>query len=138
MKRVRISIPDLSTLDTGKIGQILPEDINSATFSCSPSGVLLVTSMGSLFSNLCFSNFFISSIVSKYLFSGARSILVRMIKKGILRKRHSPMCYFVIFCRPILAPTTTHPKSGVSPVRPLIVVLRYFSCPQRSTRATIL
>lgn len=49
-----------------------------------------------------------------------------MMKKGILRKRQSPMCYFVIFCRPILAPTTTQPKSGVSPVSPLIVVFKYF------------
>lgn len=60
------------------------------------------------------------------------------MKKGIFKNRQRPMCYLVIFWRPILAPTTTAPKSGKSPVSPLIVVLRYFSWPQRSTRETIL
>ena len=101
--------------------------------------------MGNLFRSLFFRMALIYLSVSSYLFWGAKSTFVRMTKKGILRKRQSPICSRVIFCRPMLAPTTTHPKSlnknnsyGDRPVSPLIVVLRYFSWPQRSTKETIL
>jgi len=61
-----------------------------------------------------------------------------MTKKGIFKNKHNPICYFVIFCIPMLAPITTQPKSGVNPVNPLIVVFKYFSCPHKSTNETIL
>lgn len=89
--------------------------------------VLSFTSIGNLFNCLCFNSFLSSVTVSSYLFCGAKSILVTTMKKGIFKNKHNPMCYFVIFCIPMFAPTMTTPKSGDKPVRPLIVVLRYFS-----------
>jgi hypothetical protein len=65
--------------------------------------------MGNLFKSLCFKSFFNSVIVSSNLFWGAKSIFVTTMKKGIFRKRQSPMCYLVIFCIPILAPIITTP-----------------------------
>ncbi len=94
--------------------------------------------MGNLLSILCFNSFFNYDMVYSYLFWGAKSTFVITMKKGIFRKRHNPMCYLVIFCKPMLAPTMTAPKSGESPVSPLIVVFKYFSWPQRSTKDTIL
>ena len=101
--------------------------------------------IGNLLRSLFFRIFFISVSVSSYLFWGARSTLVIMMKNGILRKRHNPICSLVIFWRPILAPTTTQPKFlhkvlyyGSRPVSPLIVVLRYFSWPHKSTNEIIL
>ncbi len=97
MNLVKFSNPNLLTLDTGKIGQIVPEGISSATLSCSFSAVFSVISMGNLLRSLCFNNFLSYYMVSMYLFSGARSILVKMMKKGILRKRQRPICSLVIF-----------------------------------------
>ena len=138
IKLVSTSNPILLTLETGKIGHTFPEFIISAVLNSSPSLVFSVISIGNLFNNLCLRSFLSSSTVYSYLFWGAMSTLVTITKKGILRKRQSPMCSLVIFCRPMLAPTTTQPKSGTSPVSPLMVVLRYFSCPQRSTKDIIL
>lgn len=138
MKFVKTSKPYFETLETGKIGHTVPKGIDYDIFICYASYVLFVISIGYLLRSLCLSSFLSSSRVSSYLFLGAISIFVIIMKKGIFRKRHSPICSFVIFCMPIFAPTTTHPKSGVSPVNPLIVVFRYFSCPHRSTREIIL
>lgn len=120
------------------MGQIVPVGIVSTVFSSYFSVILSLTTIGYLLTVLVFIIFLISFKVSSYLFSGARSILVIITKNGIFRKMHNPICYFVIFCKPMLAPTTTQPKSGVSPVRPLIVVFKYFSWPQRSTKDIIL
>ena len=67
--------------------------------------------IGYLLSNLFFNIFLISPKVSSYLFWGAKSTLVMITKNGIFKNRHKPMCYLVIFCSPMFAPTTTHPKS---------------------------
>lgn len=145
MKWVNISNPIFDTLDTGKIGHMLLEGINSAIFYNSLinkfftfSGMLSFIKIGNLFKSLCFSSFFSSSMVSYILFWGAKSILVKITKNGIFKNRQRPICYLVIFWRPMFAPTTTHPKSGESPVKPFIVVLRYFSWPHKSTSDIIL
>lgn len=49
-----------------------------------------------------------------------------MTKNGIFKNKQSPICSLVILETPILAPTTTQPKSGANPVKPLIVVFKYF------------
>jgi hypothetical protein len=48
------------------------------------------------------------------------------------------MCSLVIFDIPIFAPITTQAKSGASPVKPFIVVFKYFSWPHKSTIEIIL
>lgn len=58
MNLVSVSMPILDTLETGKMGQMFPDDISSPTLICSFSAVFSVISMGNLFNSLCFSNFF--------------------------------------------------------------------------------
>lgn len=111
MKSTSISKPVLETLETGKIGQIVPLGIISTVFYNSFFDTFSSITTGNLFKSLFFKIFLISPIVYSYLFSGARSILVKMTKKGIFKNRHNPICYLVIFWRPMFAPTTTQPKS---------------------------
>mmetsp|Transcript_3500 Transcript_3500/g.13841 ORF Transcript_3500/g.13841 Transcript_3500/m.13841 type:complete len:262 (-) Transcript_3500:351-1136(-) len=64
------------------------------------------------------------------------SIFVTHTTRGMLSAQAMEMCSRVILWTPMLAPTTTMQKSGHIPVNPKTVVLRYFSCPQRSMSVT--
>lgn len=146
IKSINIPKPCLVTLETGKIGQIVAVGICYAVFYnyyinfiCTALVVFYsLINMGYLLSNRLFSIFFISFNVYSNLFYGAKSIFVMITKKGIFKKRHKPICSLVIFERPIFAPTTTQLKSGANPVKPFMVVFKYFSWPQRSTNDIIL
>ena len=139
IKSIRMLNPFLLTLETGKIGQIVAVGICSAVFY---SSILVVfyslMRMGNLLRSLLFKIFVISEMVYSYLFSGAKSIFVTITKNGIFKNKQRPICYLVIFDKPMFAPTTTQPKSGARPVNPFIVVFKYFSWPHKSTMEIIL
>ena len=65
----------------------------------------------------------------KYKYSSInRNItLVTATNIGIFKAHAIAICSLVINCTPILLPTTSIQKSGIKPVKPNKVVLKYFS-----------